>query len=229
MASRVAVVFGIGPGIGGAVAHKFAAEGYTVALLGRKKEKLEEFKAQIEGKKGKAFVVVSDAADPASIAAAFEAIRKVGHPEVLVYNASGFKIGSLLDTSLEEFENNWKVSARAAFLASKEVLPKMVENKKGTIIYTGATASLRGGANFSAFASGKFALRALSQSVAREFGPKGIHVAHTIIDGGVDTAHTGKETVLSPKSIADSYWNLHTQHHTAWTQELDFRPFVEKW
>jgi NAD(P)-dependent dehydrogenase (short-subunit alcohol dehydrogenase family) len=148
---------------------------------------------------------------------------------VLVYNASGFKRGNVLDITVEDFENAWKITARGAFVSAKEVLAHMVEQGKGTIIFTGATASLRGGALFPAFASSKFALRALAQSIAREFGPKGVHTAHVIIDGGVDTQHTGKPTLISPDAIADTYWHLHFQHNTSWTQELELRPSVEKW
>jgi len=231
--SKVAAIVGVGPGIGAATAKKFAREGYSVALLSRGREKLEKAKAEIEkevGTKTKILIVEADSSDADQVTKAFQTIREsLGEPEVLVYNASAWRMAPFLELKPEDLHNTWKVTALGAFLNAQAVLPSMVKNKKGTIIFTGATASLRGGNKFAAFASSKFALRGLAQSIAREFGPQGIHVSHVIIDGGVDTQHTQKETLIFPDAIADTYWHLHAQHHTSWTFELDLRPDVEKW
>jgi len=224
--SRTAVVVGAGPGIGRAAALKFAKEGYSVALVGRTKAKLDLIKGDIEKNGGKAESFAADSTDQKQVEAAFGQIKSTfGDPEVLVYNASGFVRGGILDLDPKVVENQWKISTLGALLASQQVLREMSKKKKGTIIFTGATASLRGGANFAGFAIGKWGLRALAQSIAREFQPQGIHVAHVIIDGGVGPDDATK---LSPEAIADTYWFLHTQHHTAWTLELDLRPSPEK-
>jgi len=238
IAQKVAVVIGVGPGIGNAVAIKFASQGYSVALVSRTKSKLELIQADIEKAGGKAITVVADASNEASLRSAFSTIRSsLGHPEVLVYNVAASPVPKkgILELTVEKLENDWKLDCLGAFIASNEVLDSMQKNKKGTIIFTGATASLRGGSGFAAFAIGKFGLRALSQSMAREVGPNGVHVAHVIVDGLVDLAHT-KEFVklpeehwIKPAAIAEQYWNLHQQPPNAWTQELDIRPNVEKW
>jgi len=155
--------------------------------------------------------------------------------KVLVYNAGAFKYGGILDIKPEEWANLWKSNCYGAFLAAQAVLPAMLEKGNGTILYTGATASLRGSAKFSGLAVGKFGLRALAQSTAREFGPQGIHVAHIIIDGQVDLASTmqrypdrPRESFLNSDAIAEEYWNLYKQNRTAWALELDLRPHTEK-
>lgn len=235
---KVIAVLGVGPGIGRAVAVRFAKENFAVALLARSPEKLEavanEIKQHSQG--AQTLSIPTDARDPASVKQAFETIRKeLGAPDVLVYNAGGFKYGGILDIDPTEFDNLWKSNCFGAFLATQEVLPGMLEKGSGTILYTGATASLRGGAKFSGLAVGKFALRALAQSTAREFGPQGIHVAHIIIDGQVDLERSIKaqegralDSFLSSDAIAEEYWHLYTQHKTTWTLELDLRPYVEK-
>ncbi|KAJ3040128.1 hypothetical protein HDV00_011452 [Rhizophlyctis rosea] len=145
-----------------------------------------------------------------------------------------FSKQSFLETTPEQFEQLWQTSCFGGFLISKQVLPKMVEQKQGTVIFTGATAALRAGDGFASFASAKFGLRALSQSLAREFGPKGVHVAHVVVDGGIWTPFAQKmwpdneAKFIQPEAIADTYWNLHKQHQSTWTQELDIRPFAEK-
>ena len=234
--TKVAVVTGIGPGIGQAVARRFAREGFVVALMGRTEEKLAAAREAIEEEGGKALEVPCDASDEASVGAAFERVRaELGDPSVLVYNAGAFQMGSLLELAPEDLERCWRTTAFGAFLCARQVLPKMVERGEGTVIFTGATASLRGGARFAALAAPKFALRALAQSMAREFGPQGVHVGHVIIDGQIDIPWTremfpdrGVHTFLAPDAIAESYWQLHAQHPTAWTLELDLRPSVEK-
>ncbi|MFI5246079.1 MAG: SDR family NAD(P)-dependent oxidoreductase, partial [Gemmatimonadales bacterium] len=160
---------------------------------------------------------------------------ELGAPEVLVYNAGAFQMGGLLDISAEDFERCWRANCFGGFLAAQAVVPEMLKKKRGTLLFTGATAALRGSAKFSCLAVGKFGLRALAQSLARELGPQGIHVAHVIIDGQIDTPRIrqmmpGRDasTLLSPDAIAETYWQLHAQDPTAWTQELDVRPAVEK-
>ena len=236
MADKVAAVLGVGPGLGAAVARRFAAEGFAVALMARREESVAGVRAQIENGGGTALAVSTDATDPASVAAAFDRVRtEFGDPEVFVYNAGAFQMGGILEVSPEKFDECFKANCAGAFYAAQQVLPAMVERGRGTVLLTGATAALRGGARFSALAVGKFGLRALAQSMAREFGPQGIHVAHAVIDGQIDTPRVremspGREdhTMLSPDAIAEIYWQLHSQHPTAWTLELDVRPSVER-
>jgi len=233
--SKVCVVVGAGPGTGFAIANKFAREGFSVALLARNKEKLATLQKAIEDKGGKAISVSVDVGDPKAVANAFHEVRTIlGDPEVLVFNASGFTVKKFLELTPEDFDASYKVSILGAFASAKEVLPKMVEKKKGTILLSGATASLRGSSQFAAMAVGKFGLRAIGQSLAREFGPQGVHVAHIILDGLIDTPNTrsrfdiDKLSHLETDAIAESYWNLHSQAPSAWTQELDLRAFNEK-
>jgi NAD(P)-dependent dehydrogenase (short-subunit alcohol dehydrogenase family) len=190
---------------------------------------------EIEGAGGRALPVSADATDPASVAAAFDEVRSnLGAPEIFVYNAGAFQMGGILDLSPEKFDECFKANCAGAFYAAQQVLPAMVDGGRGTVLLTGATAALRGGARFSALAVGKFGLRALAQSMAREFGPRGIHVAHVVVDGQIDTPRVREmspdredHTMLSPDAIAETYWQLHSQDRTAWTLELDLRPAVE--
>lgn len=233
---RVAAVLGVGPGLGAAVARRFAREGYSVALMARREESAEGARREIENDGREALFVPTDATDPASVEAAFEKVRSdLGEAEVFVYNAGAFQMGGILELSPEKFDECFRANCAGAFYASQHVLPAMVEAGRGTIIFTGATAALRGSARFSALAVGKFGLRALAQSMAREFGPQGIHVAHAVIDGQIDTERVrgmspdrDSNSMLSPDAIAESYWLLHSQHPTAWTLELDLRPSVER-
>jgi NAD(P)-dependent dehydrogenase (short-subunit alcohol dehydrogenase family) len=177
-----------------------------------------------------------DAGDADSVAAAFARVRDtLGDPAVLIYNAGSYAPGGILEIDPERFESAWRANCYGGFLAAREVLPAMLKAGAGTILYTGATAALRGGAGFAGLAVGKFGLRALAQSLAREFGPQGIHVAHVVIDGQIGTpaAHErqperAEETFLAPEAIAENYWQLYRQPPNAWTQELDLRPHVEK-
>lgn len=234
--NKVAAVFGVGPGLGAAVARRFAREGYAVALLARGEGGLREVEASITQVGGRAAVFPADAGDAGSVSAAFSRVRaELGSPEVLVYNAGAFQMGGILELDPAAFESAWRVNCLGGLLCSREVLPAMLERGRGTLLFSGATASLRGGARFSGLAVGKFGLRALAQSVAREFSPRGIHAAHVIIDGQIDTARVrammpGREasSMLAPDAIAESYWQLHQQHPSAWTQELDLRPASEK-
>lgn len=235
MSEGVAAVLGVGPGLGAAISRRLAREGFAVALLARSEESTTPVREEIESSGGEALAVQADATDAASVEAAFDRVRdSLGDPEVFVYNAGAFRMGSILDVSPEDFDACLKANCAGAFYAAQQVLPAMLEQGRGTVILTGATASLRGSAKFSALATGKFALRALAQSMAREFGPRGIHVAHTIIDGQIDTPRVrgmspgrDESTMLSPDAIAEAYWQLHRQDPTAWTLELDLRPAVE--
>jgi NAD(P)-dependent dehydrogenase (short-subunit alcohol dehydrogenase family) len=236
MSDRVAAVLGVGPGLGTAIARRFAGEGYGVALMARTEKSVAGVKGEIEGGGGTALSVSADATDAGSVAAAFDRVRDgLGDPEVFVYNAGAFQMGGILDLSPGQFDECFKANCAGAFYAARQVLPAMVEAGRGTVLLTGATASLRGSARFSALAVGKFGLRALAQSMAREFGPQGIHVSHVIVDGQINTPTINEmspdreeHTLLAPDAIAETYWLLHSQDPTAWTLELDLRPAVER-
>lgn len=234
--SKVAVVLGVGPGLGATVARRFASEGFALGLMARSEEKLTPIQKEIEEGGGTALSIPADATDPASVSSAFaQVMQQLGPPEVFVYNAGAFQMGGILEITPEQFEYNWKINCFGAFVSVQQVLPAMVERGRGTILFTGATAALKGSARFAGLVVGKFGLRALAQSLAREFGPQGIHVAHIIIDGMIDTPRVRgmapnreKHTLLSPEAIAETYWQLYLQDATAWTLEIDLRPAVEK-
>lgn len=228
-------IVGVGPGLGAALAERFAHEGHAVALLARSAGHRDAIIERIGAEGGRARGYDCDVREPKSVAAAFEQVRAtLGDPEVLIYNAGLFAQGGLLELSPADFENAWRVNCLGGFLAAREVAPAMLERGHGTLLFTGATAALRGGARFSGLAVGKFGLRALAQSLAREFGPKGIHVAHVVIDGqiGSPAAHQrsperSADSFLEPAAIAEAYWRLHVQPRTAWTLEQDLRPYIE--
>jgi NAD(P)-dependent dehydrogenase (short-subunit alcohol dehydrogenase family) len=232
---KVAAVLGVGPGLGAAIARRFAGEGFAVALMARREESVAAVREEIEDSGGGALGVTTDTTNPDSVAASFQRVRaELGDPEVFVYNAGAFQMGGILEVSPAKFDECFRANCAGAFYAAREVLPAMVEAGRGTILLTGATASLRGSARFSALAVGKFGLRALAQSLAREFGPQGIHVSHIIIDGQINTPRIQEMsperedlTMLSPGAIAETYWQLHSQDRTTWTLELDLRPAVE--
>jgi NAD(P)-dependent dehydrogenase (short-subunit alcohol dehydrogenase family) len=232
---RVAAILGVGPGLGASIARRFAREGFTVGLMARREESLSVTCEEIEGEGGTALAVETDATDAASVASAFDRVRdQLGDPEVFVYNAGAFQMGGILELSPEHFDNCLKANCSGGFYGAQQVLPSMVERGRGTIVLTGATASLRGSARFAALSTGKFGLRALAQSMAREFWPQGIHVAHVVIDGQINTSRVREmspdreeHTMLNPDAIAEVYWQLHTQDPTAWNLELDLRPAVE--
>ncbi len=232
----IAVIVGIGPGLGAALARRFARGGMDVALMARSDANLAPVAAEVRALGRRAAPIAMDAGDAASVTAAFARARaELGDADVLVYNAGAFKMGGLLDVSVEEFERCLRINCTGGFLAAREVLGGMAARGRGTVIFTGATASLRGSASFSCLAVGKFGLRALAQSMAREFGPKGVHVAHVVIDGQIDTPRLRQmaptrdvATMLAPDALAETYWQLHAQDPTAWTLELDVRPRTEK-
>jgi NAD(P)-dependent dehydrogenase (short-subunit alcohol dehydrogenase family) len=235
MDGRVAVISGVGPGLGAAISRRFAGEGFALGLMARSEESLSAAQEEVEGAGGKALAVTADATEPTSVAQAFDEVREaLGDPEVFVYNAGAFRMGGILQLTPELFDDCFRANCSGAFYGAQQVLPAMEENGRGTIILTGATAALRGSANFAALATGKFGLRALAQCMAREFGPQGVHVAHVVIDGQIDTPRVREmwpereeHTMLSPDAIAESYWQLYAQDPTAWTLELDLRPAVE--
>jgi NAD(P)-dependent dehydrogenase (short-subunit alcohol dehydrogenase family) len=234
--SKVAVVVGVGPGLGQALAVRFARGGFRVALVARRDESVRTTQAAIDGAGGSARTFLTDASDEQSVRNTFRRIHEdLGPSEVLLYNAGVFELGGLLELSSAAVEQAWRVTCLGGFLAAQAVLPGMLERGRGTVIFSGATASLRGGARFAAVAIGKFGLRALAQSMAREFGPKGIHVAHVVIDGQIDSPRVraglpdrDPKTFLDPAAIAETYWSLHAQDASAWSHEIDLRPSVEK-
>jgi len=233
MDDKVCVVTGVGPGTGAALARRFAAGGHRVAMLARSEDRLSELTSAIPGARGYA----ADVGDPAAVRDAFARIRTdLGPVDTLLYNAGSGVFAPFLDTPPELFEAAWRVNALGLLLCAREVAPAMVEAGRGTILVTGATASLRGGVNFAAFAPAKAAQRSLAQSMARSLGPHGIHVGYVIVDGVIDIPITRAmlsdrpdDFFLSPDAIAETFWLLAHQDRSAWTFELDVRPFGEKW
>ena len=233
MSQGVCVVVGVGPGIGAAVAARFASGGHEVALCSRDEKKLNEIAAGIGG----ARVFACDVRDPGDVESAFRRIRKeMGPVKVMVYNAGAGAFANIDDATVADLQSAWEVNCRGLFLAVKAVLPDMRATGSGNILITGATASIKGGANFLPFASAKAAQRSLAQSLARHLGPQRIHVSYVIVDGIVDLETTrrrmpGKpdEFFMDPAQIAESMFFLTQQPAQAWTFELDLRPFAEKW
>ncbi len=249
--SKVCLVIGAGDATGGAVARRFAREGYTVCVTRRSLDKLEPLLTQIRQAGGVAHGFGSDARKEEDVVALVEHIESVLGPiKVMVFNIGANSPNSILTETARRYTKMWEMACLAGFLTGREVAKRMVTRQhmssdvqgvqpKGTIIFTGATASLRGSSHFAGFSGGKMALRALAQSMARELGPMGIHVAHTIIDGAIDTefirtqfpqryALKDEGGILNPDHIADAYWMLHQQPRDAWTHELDLRPYMEK-
>jgi NAD(P)-dependent dehydrogenase (short-subunit alcohol dehydrogenase family) len=234
---NVIAIVGAGPGLGAAIARRFAREGFALALLARDAAHTESLAREIEGRGGRALGVALDATAAGPVADAFHVVReKLGDPTVLAYNAGAFVQGGILELDPARFEQAWRVNCLGALLCAQQVLPAMLRERRGTLLFTGATASLRGGARFAGLAVGKFGLRALAQAMAREFGPQGIHVAHFVIDGQIDNPRTRNRvgsaragnSFLNPDAIAETYWQTHVQDPTAWALEMDLRPAVEK-
>lgn len=239
MPSPVAVVIGAGDATGAAIAKRFAREGFTLCVARRHAEQLSPLIEQIQAAGGRAHPFGCDARIEQQVVELFEQIeRDIGPIEVVVFNIGANVRFSITETTERVYRKVWEMAALAGFLTGREAAKVMLPRHKGTIIFTGATASLRGSAGFSAFASAKFALRALAQSMARELGPQGIHVAHPIIDGAIDTAFIrdtfpqryalkDQDGILNPEHIAEQYWQLHCQPRDSWTHELDLRPWME--
>jgi NAD(P)-dependent dehydrogenase (short-subunit alcohol dehydrogenase family) len=231
---KVAIVAGVGQGLGAALCRELYSAGYHVAAVARKPELLKNLEEAAMNEGHKLTPVICDLADHESIERAYKSIAEInGEISVYVHNATPFVMDSFLATSAEVYENVWRVTCLSAVNFTQLVLPGMVERKQGTVLFTGATAALRGGGKFAAFASAKFAVRGLSQSLAREFGPQGIHVAHIVLDGIIDCDWTRerfdvkRNKALWPEEIAKNYRHLIDQHPSAWTQEIDLRPSVE--
>jgi len=223
--ARTAVIAGVGPGLGTALARKFVDEGCQVGLFARSTEYIEGLADELGEN---AAAVRTDITDADAVADGFDAVRETFGPvDVLVNHASGGSWKGLADITAEEFEHALDVSATGAFHCSQEAVTDMLANDGGTVIFTGATSAVRGRGGAPGFSAGKFAARGLAESMARELGPEGIHVAHVVIDGQIDTG-AGDETRLDPDAIADAYWTLVEQDRSAWTLELDLRPHVEQ-
>ncbi|SPN99263.1 uncharacterized protein DNG_02300 [Cephalotrichum gorgonifer] len=235
---------GFSPNLCRATALKFAKT-YPVVLLARNPDNYTSIIKEIQESGGKALGITADATDPASLSSALETVKKElpgATAAAAIYNVNGgFARKPFLDVSVEELDASLSAAPRGLFVFAQKVLPSLLESVDKstyppTLLLTGATASVKGSSNFGTFAAGKFALRALGQSLAREFGPRGVHVAHIIVDGVIDIPRTREWVVnggveggkLEPEAIGESYWNLHTQHRSAFTQEIDLRPFVEK-
>ena len=238
---KVALVIGAGDATGGAIARRFAREGFTACVTRRNADKLAPLVARIESEGGKARAFGSDARKEEQMVVLVDTIeRDVGAIEVAAFNIGANVRFPIRETTSRVYFKVWEMGCFAGFLMGREVARVMVPRRRGTILFTGATASVRGSAGFSAFSGAKHALRALSQSMARELGPQGIHVAHVVIDGAIDTefirsnfpqraALKDQDGILSPDAIAEAYWQLHNQHRTAWTHEVDLRPWLETW
>jgi NAD(P)-dependent dehydrogenase (short-subunit alcohol dehydrogenase family) len=237
---HTALVVGVGAsqGLGAASARRFAREGLHVVIAGRTTEKLQQVAAEIAAAGGSVEAVTGDGSVEAD-AARFVAMAESRGPLALVlHNAGTNRRDSILELERADFEQLWREHCLGGFLIGREAARRMVPRGQGTILFTGASGSLRGKAGFAAFAAAKAGLRAVSQSMARELGPKGIHVAHVVIDGGIEGARLlsrmpelrqqrGPDGMLGIEAIADTYWQIHTQHRSAWTQELDLRPWAE--
>ncbi len=229
----VAAVLGVGPGLGAALARRFA-QGYAVAINARRAEYLSSLAGEIRAGGGRVLEVPADIGDQAQVTAVFKTIRdQLGTPDVLLYNAGSGLFGTITDVTPEQYETTWRVNAYGAFLSAKEVVPDMIAKGRGTMLFTGATAGVKAGPRSVAFGPAKFALRGLVQSMARDLGPQGIHVAWVNVDGVIDIPGRSipqftAEDMLKPEAIAETYWHLAHQDPSAWTTELEVRPFKEK-
>jgi NAD(P)-dependent dehydrogenase (short-subunit alcohol dehydrogenase family) len=238
---KVVLVIGAGDATGGAIAMRFAREGYIACVSRRSAEKLEPLVARIREQGGEAHGYGCDARKEEDVVALVARIEAEHGPiEAMVFNIGANVPCSILEETARKYFKIWEMACLSAFLTGREVAKRMVERGRGTILFTGATASVRGSANFAAFSGAKHALRALAQSMARELGPRNIHVAHIIVDGAIDTefirttfperyALKEQDGILNPEHIAENYWYLHQQPRDAWTFELDLRPYMERW
>ncbi|WP_411691749.1 SDR family oxidoreductase [Acinetobacter gandensis] len=239
--SKVALVIGAGDATGGEIAKRFAREGYIACMTRRNADKLQPLIDEIEQLGGKAYGFASDARKEEQVIELVEQIESsIGAIEVMVFNIGANVPCSILDETARKYFKIWEMACFSAFLTGREVAKRMVSRESGTIIFTGATAGVRGAAGFAAFAGAKHALRALAQSMARELGPRNIHVAHVVVDGAIDTdfikdtfpdlyAKKEQDGILNPVHIAENYWHLSQQPRDAWTHELDLRPWMEHW
>jgi NAD(P)-dependent dehydrogenase (short-subunit alcohol dehydrogenase family) len=238
--NSTALVVGVGAshGLGAAAARRFAREGLHVFVAGRTQAKLDQVVREIEDSGGAAEALVGDASIESDAAGFVHAAEARAPLALVLHNAGTNRRDSILELKREDFEQLWREHCLGGFLVGRESAKRMVRRGKGTILFTGASGSLRGKAMFAAFAAAKAGVRAVSQSMARELGPKGIHVAHVVIDGGINGARllsrmpersdkAGDDGLLNIDAIAEAYWQIHTQHRSAWTQEQDLRPWIE--
>ncbi len=229
MKYRTALIVGTGPGLSASLARLFARNGIAVALAARDTAKLTALTAETG-----AMAHACDASDPTSVAALFEAVEaQIGAPDVVVYNASARVRGAVTDIDPEAVRKALEISAFGAFLVAQQAARRMLKQGSGALLLSGATAGVKGFALSSSFAMGKFALRGLAQSMARELSPQGIHVAHVVIDGGIRSAARPvpadkPDSLLDPDAIAETYWHLLQQHRSAWSWEVEVRPWVER-
>lgn len=240
-AKGVALIIGAGDATGGEIAKRFARGGYTACMTRRNVDKLQPLIAEIQAQGGTAFGFGSDARKEEQVIELIEHIESnIGPIEVMVFNIGANVPCSILEETARKYFKIWEMACFSAFLTGREVAKRMVSRESGTIIFTGATAGVRGAAGFAAFAGAKHALRALAQSMARELGPRNIHVAHVVVDGAIDTdfiketfpdlyAKKAQDGILNPVHIAENYWHLSQQPRDAWTHELDLRPWMERW
>ncbi|QOW46076.1 MULTISPECIES: SDR family oxidoreductase [Acinetobacter] len=238
---KVALVIGAGDATGGEIAKRFALGGYIACMTRRNADKLKPLIEEIEAQGGIAYGFGSDARKEEEVIQLIEKIEtEIGAIDVMVFNIGANVPCSILEETARKYFKIWEMACFAAFLVGREVAKRMVTRQQGTIIFTGATAGMRGSAYFAAFAGAKHALRALAQSMARELGPQNIHVAHVVVDGAIDTdfiknnfpemyAKKDQDGILNPKHIAENYWYIAQQPRDAWTHELDLRPWIEQW
>ena len=238
---KVALIIGAGDSTGGAIARRFAREGYIACVTRRTADKLQPLVDSIRANGDQAYGYASDARKEEDVAALFEQVEAEHGPvEVLVFNIGANVPCSILDETARKYFKIWEMACFSGFLNGQAAARRMVTRGHGTILFTGATAALRGAAHFAAFAGAKHALRALAQSMARDLGPRGIHVAFVVVDGAIDTefirtsfperyALKEQDGILNPDHIADNYWHLHAQPRDAWTFELDLRPYMDRW
>ncbi|MEE1923056.1 SDR family oxidoreductase [Pseudomonas sp. 148P] len=239
--NKVVLVIGAGDATGGAIAKRFAREGYVACVTRRSADKLQPLLDEIRAEGGQAHGFGSDARKEEEVATLVEQIESsVGPIEAFVFNIGANVPCSILEETPRKYFKIWEMACFAGFLTAQAVARRMVLRERGTILFTGATAGLRGAAGFAAFAGAKHGIRALAQSMARELGPRGIHVGHVVVDGAIDTAFIrdsfperyalkDQDGILDPAHIADNYWHLHAQPRDAWTFELDLRPWMERW
>ena len=230
---QVVVILGVGPGLGAALARRFAKE-YPIAINARRADYLHSLAEEIRADGGQVFEAPADLGDRAQLEAMFTSIReRCGSPDVLLYNAGSGSFGTVTDITPEQYEQTWRVNAYGAFLSAKELAADMIARGRGVMLFTGATAGEKDGARSVAFGPAKFALRGLAQSLSRDLGPKGIHIGWINVDGvidipGRDIPNLTEEDMLKPEAIAETYWHLVHQDRSSWTMELTVRPFKEK-
>lgn len=237
---KVALIIGAGDHLGSAIAKRFAKEGFVVVAT-RRRGDLTGLSDEIEALGSRAYGFHSDARNEDQVVELVEKVESdIGQIDVAVFNVGGNVRFGIVETTAQVYRKSWEMCAFAGFLIGREVVQRMLPRERGTILFTGASASLRGASGFAAFAGGKHALRALAQSMARELGPQGIHIGHVVVDGLIENRSTeelfpdlvaskGEDGIIQPDHLAEIYWQLYQQPRTAWTFEIDARPYSEPW